>query len=170
VTEKGQKALTYLPAQKQTFSDPQTRGKAEVSCHANVASKKEPLRFERVNAVTLKLTDGKMIQTPRSHGQWPGFNTTRAVAWVINAGWPLDGSGGLARCGEQAHGPVTLAEAKSAAILMARRKFAGPVATVTDPAGRLNRLAVLLEEFNKTAPSPMAAFHPEPALESENFA
>ena len=44
------------------------------------------LRFEEVNAVTLKLTDGRGSLVPACHGYWPGYQTTRAVAWLMGIG------------------------------------------------------------------------------------
>ena len=61
-------------------------------------SQKTHLRFERVNEVTFKLTDGELTNVPASHGQWGGYRTTKAVAWVINIApgqW-------LARCRDEA--------------------------------------------------------------------
>ena len=46
-------------------------------------SQKTKLHFERVNEVTFKLTDGEVTNVPASHGQWGGYRTTKAVAWVI---------------------------------------------------------------------------------------
>lgn len=43
----------------------------------------QKLVWERVNSVTWKLTDGRRTDTPRSHGQWPGFKTSRALGWVM---------------------------------------------------------------------------------------
>ena len=68
-------------------------------------SQKTNLRFERVNEVTFKLTDGEVTNVPASHGQWGGYRTTKAVAWVINIApgqW-------LARCRDEApdHHPST---------------------------------------------------------------
>jgi hypothetical protein len=47
-------------------------------------SLKSRLRFERVNEITFKLTDGEATNVPASHGQWGGYRTTKAVSWVIN--------------------------------------------------------------------------------------
>ena len=79
-------------------------------------SQKTKLHFERVNEVTFKLTDGEVTNVPASHGQWGGYRTTKAVAWVINIGpgqW-------LARCGDEASGPSSFNEAKANALAMAR--------------------------------------------------
>ena len=45
------------------------------------------LRFEELNEVTLKLTDGGGSNIPSSHGLWGGYRAARALAWVINVGW-----------------------------------------------------------------------------------
>jgi hypothetical protein len=65
--------------------------------------------------VTWKLTDGESSNVPASHGQWGGYTTTKAVAWVINVApgqW-------LARCEDRACGPSPINEAKADAVAMA---------------------------------------------------
>jgi hypothetical protein len=79
-------------------------------------SQKTKLHFERVNEITFKLTDGELTNVPASHGQWGGYRTTKAVAWVINIApgqW-------LARCRDEASGPSSFNEAKANALAMAR--------------------------------------------------
>jgi hypothetical protein len=79
-------------------------------------SPKTNLRFERVNEVAFKLTNGELTNVPASHGQWGGYRTTKAVAWVINIApgqW-------LARCRDEASGPSSFSEAKANALAMAR--------------------------------------------------
>ena len=79
-------------------------------------SQKTHLHFERVNEVTFKLTNAEATNVPASHGQWGGYRTTKAVAWVINIApgeW-------LARCRNEASGPSSFNEAKANAIVMAR--------------------------------------------------
>src|SRR5262245_9187645 len=79
-------------------------------------SRKTNFSFERVNKVTFKFTDGEATNVPASHGQWGGYRTTKAVAWVINIArgqW-------LARCRNEASGPSSFVEAKSNALAMAR--------------------------------------------------
>lgn len=78
-------------------------------------SSKTNLRFERVNEVTFKLTDGEGTNVPASHGQWSGYRTTKALAWVIKIGpdaW-------LARCGDRSCGPTTFDTAKADALRIA---------------------------------------------------
>ena len=41
------------------------------------------LRFERLNEVTWKLTNGEMTNVPACHGFWGGYRTSKAIAWVI---------------------------------------------------------------------------------------
>ena len=105
-------------------------------------SKKPAFRFEEVNDVTWKLTNGEMTNVLASHGQWPGFRTTKALASVINIGWINNSSAWVARCGDQACGPMSVAEAKAIAKAMVQ----GAVGdyTITDPVGHLNGLAVRL--------------------------
>jgi hypothetical protein len=79
-------------------------------------SQKTNLRFERVNEVTFKLTDGESTDVPASHGQWGGYRTTKAMAWVINIApgqW-------LARSRDEVSGPLSFHEAKANALAMAR--------------------------------------------------
>jgi hypothetical protein len=73
-------------------------------------------RFEQVNEVTWKLTNGEITETPASHGQWGGYRTTKALAWVIRVArrkW-------LARYGDMVCGPLSLPKAKAAAMAMAK--------------------------------------------------
>ena len=79
-------------------------------------SEKSLLRFERVNEITFKLTDGELTTVPASHGQWGGYRTTKVVASVINVAsgqW-------LARCQNEVSGPSPFNEAKANAFAMAR--------------------------------------------------
>ena len=73
-------------------------------------------KFEKVNEVTLKLTNGERDFTPASLGQWAGYQTTKALAWVIC----LHPGEWLARCGDQACGPESLSLAKADAVAMAK--------------------------------------------------
>jgi hypothetical protein len=96
------------------------------------------LRFERVNEVTFKVTDGEQTNVPASHGQWAGYRCTKAIAWVICVApgrW-------LARLGDQACGPSPLHEAKANAVAMA--KGAAGDYQVSNPIAHLNGLATRL--------------------------
>lgn len=73
-------------------------------------------KFERVNEVTWKLTNGELTTVSASHGQWGGYRVTKAIAWVICL---VPGSW-LARCRDMACGPSSLAKAKAAAMAMAK--------------------------------------------------
>jgi len=73
-------------------------------------------RFEKVNEVTWKLTNGEITETPASHGQWGGYRTTKALAWVIR----VAPSKWLARYADIVCGPLSLPKAKAAAIAMAK--------------------------------------------------
>jgi len=78
-------------------------------------SQKAKLQFGRVNEVTFKLTNGELTSVPASHGQWGGYRTTKAVAWVINIApgqW-------LTRCRGEASGPSSFNEPKATALAMA---------------------------------------------------
>jgi hypothetical protein len=75
-----------------------------------------PLKCEKVNEVTFKVTDGELTNVPASHGKWGGYRTTKAFAWIIKLGpdaW-------VARCGEQICNPTSFKKAKSQALAMAR--------------------------------------------------
>ena len=86
-----------------------------------LATKKRPpnpsrFKFERVNEVTWKLTNGELITVPASLGQWGSYRATKALAWVIC----LVPGNWLARCGDMVCGPSSLAEAKRSAMAMAK--------------------------------------------------
>jgi len=102
--------------------------------------------FEEVNDVTWKLTNGERTNVPASHGQWPGFRTTKAIASVINIGWINNSSAWVARCGDQACGPMSLAEAKA--------MVQGAVGdyTIAHPIRHLNGLTARLVDQRETAP------------------
>jgi hypothetical protein len=73
------------------------------------------LSWVRVNEITWKLTDGKMSRTPGSHGQWGGYDTERAIAWVINLGWSFGRNDWYAFCGKKKIGPTDFNSARAAA-------------------------------------------------------
>ena len=101
-------------------------------------SQKTRLRFERVNEVTFKVTDGESTNVPASHGQWGGYRTAKAVAWVINIApgqW-------LARCRDEASGPSSFNEAKANALAMARGAHGDYF--IENPIDHLNGLQALL--------------------------
>ena len=79
-------------------------------------SQKTKLRFERVNEVAFKLTNGELTNVPASHGQWGGYRTTKAIVWVIKI---VPGQW-LARCRDETCGPSSFYEAKANALAMAR--------------------------------------------------
>jgi hypothetical protein len=79
-------------------------------------------RFEQVNEVTWKLTNGEITETPASHGQWGSYRTTKALAWVICVAprkWCVGPRKWLARYGDMVSGPLSLPKAKAAAMAMA---------------------------------------------------
>lgn len=78
---------------------------------------KVKLSWERINSVTHKLVvDGRVSHTPASHGQWQGYHTSFAVAWVMNADPHMGADGWVGRCrdkrGDWCLGPTTLEDAK----------------------------------------------------------
>jgi hypothetical protein len=109
-------------------------------------SQKTNLRFERVNEVTFKLTDGEVTNVPASHGQWGGYRTTREVASVINVApgqW-------LARCRNEVSGPSSFNEAKTNALAMARGAHGDYF--IQNPIDHLNGLQARLEDRQNNEP------------------
>ena len=82
----------------------------------NLSQKTNLLYCERVNEVTFKLTDGEVTNVPASHGQWGGYRTTKALAWIISSD-PMLGSPAVR---DQVCNPSSFNEAKSQALAMAR--------------------------------------------------
>ena len=95
-------------------------------------------RFEQVNEFTWKLTNGELTNTPASHGQWGGYRSTKALAWmvcVVPGKW-------LARHGNMVCGPLSLSKAKGAAMAMAKGRLgdyylANPIAHLNGLTARL---------------------------------
>jgi hypothetical protein len=108
-------------------------------------SQKTNLRFERVNEVTFKLTDGEATNVAASHGQWGGYRTTKAVAWVIKIG----SDAWLARCGDEASGPSSFNEAKVNALAMARGAHGDYL--LENPIDHLNGLQAQLLDSDEDA-------------------
>ena len=103
------------------------------------------LRFEQVNEVTVKLTDGKGSLVPASHGQWAGHHTTRAVAWLMAVGngmW-------VARYRNKASRPMKLPAAKKYVVEMVKGIRPGRV--IDDPVRELNRMAAIVETYSSRA-------------------
>ena len=108
-------------------------------------SQKTKLHFERINEVSFKLTDGEVTNVPASHGQWGGYRTTKAVAWVINIApgqW-------LARCRDEVCGPSSFHEAKANALAMARGACGDYF--IENPIDHLNGLQARLLDCNGEA-------------------
>jgi hypothetical protein len=108
-------------------------------------SQKSLLRFERVNEVTFKLSDGELTTVPASHGQWGGYRTTKVIASVINVAPGL----WLARCRNQVSGPSPFNEAKANALAMA--KGAPGDYFIENPIDHLNGLQARLLDGNGEA-------------------
>jgi hypothetical protein len=106
-------------------------------------------RFEQVNEVTWKLTNGEITETPASHGQWGSYRSTKAVAWVINIA-PRKGCLGpatwLARYGDMVCGPLSLPKAKAAAMVMAKGRPGDY--HIQNPITHLNGLTARLIELH----------------------
>lgn len=125
-------------------SSPQTIGNKRFPVTVFGNSEIGPLHFERVNAVTIKLTDGVKIRQPGSHGQWSGFDQNRPLAWLMEVGWLAGKPAWCARLGPMSYGPTSLAKAKAAATAMVLGWFDQPVQVVTDPVGNLHRMQATL--------------------------
>ena len=95
-------------------------------------------KFEEVNDATWKLTNGEWTNVPASHGQWAGYRTTKAIAWVIG----LAPGKWLARCGDETCGPELLKHAKANATAMAKGG-AGDY-RIRNPISHLNELQARL--------------------------
>jgi hypothetical protein len=104
-------------------------------------------RFEKVNEVTWKLTNGEQTNVPASHGQWAGYRTLRAIAWVIC----IAPSAWLARCRDQVCGPECLSRAKAEAVAMA--KGGDGDYHIQDPIAHLNGLQAILLHTERGAAS-----------------
>jgi hypothetical protein len=107
------------------------------------------LVFERVNEATWKLTGGEQTNVPTSHGQWGGYRTSKAVAWLIDVGETAPAW--LARCRDHCCGPSTLREAKAAALAMA--KGACGDYRISDPVQHLNGMAARLLDAGEATSS-----------------
>ena len=124
-------------------------GHFEASHHIEItsvlAAKKRPpnpsrFTFEKVNEATWKLTNGEMTNVPASHGQWGGYRTSKAIAWVIN----VAPNAWLARCGDQTSNPSRFTAAKAEAMAMAKGACGDYV--VSNPIAHLNGLTAILLE------------------------
>ena len=107
----------------------------------DLSGKPRDLSFEEINEVTWKVTDGGGSLVSASHGQWPGYHTTRAVAWLMGIGngrW-------IVRYRNKASKPMKLPAAKKYALEMVKGIRPGRV--VTDPIGDLNRMQAVLAEY-----------------------
>ena len=103
-------------------------------------SRKTSLKCEKVNEVTFKITNEELTNVPTSYGQWGGYRTTKALAWIIGVGpnsW-------LARCENRACGPASFPQAKADALAMARGAIGDYY--ITNPIKHLNQLTVRLIE------------------------
>jgi hypothetical protein len=137
----GQERSEAVPSTGAPFSCLQHTDLPNNFCPKIEISEKKPLTFEQVNDVTWKLTDGEGINVPTSHGQWAGYRTTKAIAWVIEVApgyW-------FARYQSQSSRPTSLKKAKARAVGMAT----GSVREreVADPIRRLNFLRALVEDI-----------------------
>jgi hypothetical protein len=113
----------------------------------NLSLKTSPLRCERVNHSTFKITNGEFTNVPASHGQWSGYRTTRAVAWILK----LAPDAWIARCGDQICNPTSFKGAKLQALAMARGAIGDYF--VQNPIGELNQLQTCLLGVDEDAES-----------------
>ena len=111
----------------------------------NLSPKSLPHRCERINDCTFKITNGELSNTSASHGQWGGYRTTKALAWIIK----LESDAWVARCGNQICNPTSFNEAKSQALAMARGALGEYF--VERPIRELNGLQARLLDRNEAA-------------------
>src|SRR5262245_32912843 len=97
-------------------ADFQATDKAPEFRYKSGISGKRPLRCESVNEIRFKITDGEMCRVPAKKGWWAGYNTPRALGWVINVG----SAAWLARYDDQVSGPLSFGEAKAIALKLAK--------------------------------------------------
>jgi hypothetical protein len=71
---------------------------------------------------------------------WRGYRTTKAIAWVIDVG--VSKPAWLARYKDQCCGPMSLKDAKTAALAMAKGAFGDY--RVADPLSHLNGMSARL--------------------------
>ncbi len=117
-----------------------TNGPETASRHETHDLGKPSLWWIEQNEVTWKLTDGSSSRTPYVHGHWPGFNTEKAVGWVIDVGWVVSRHRYYARCGELRAGPFKrLKDAQAAAEALVADSH-----NCTKGALRLNAITALL--------------------------
>jgi hypothetical protein len=100
-----------------------------------------------VNDSTFKIANGELTNVPASYGQWGGYRTTKAMAWIIK----LAAEAWLARCGNQICNPTSFNEAKSQALALA--KGAAGDYFVADPIRELNELQARLLNTDEDAAS-----------------
>jgi hypothetical protein len=125
----GQNALRYRTGLGSPKSALQETDPEQEFLSRNSISKNQPLRCERVNEVTYKITAGEHTNVPACHGFWGGYRTTKALAWVMGLGHGL----WQARCKDQASGPTTFSRARADAMTMARCSEGDYVVPVSRP-------------------------------------
>ena len=111
----------------------------------NLSPKPSPLRCERVNDSTFKITDGELTNVPGSHGKWAGYRASKALAWIIK----LESDAWLARCGDQVCGPSSFGEAKASALAMAKGAHGDYI--VRNPISHLNGLQARLLDTDESS-------------------
>ena len=110
-------------------------------------SRNQLLCCERVNEVTYKITAGEFTNVPASHGQWGGYRTSKAEAWIICVAPGL----WLARRRDQCCGPSTYSQAKADALAMTKGALGDY--QIGNEVAHLNGLqALLLQRRGETAP------------------
>jgi hypothetical protein len=127
--------LRYRTGRAKQKSDSQTIELEAEFKPKNLSPKTDlPLQCEKVNEVTYKITNGEFTNVPASRGQWGGYRTTKALAWITKLGpdaW-------VARCGDHICNPTSFKEAKSQALAMARDAMGDYF--VPNPIPELNQL------------------------------
>jgi len=104
------------------------------------------LRFEEVNAVTLKLTDGRGSLVPACHGYWSGYSTTRAIAWLMGIGNGL----WIIRYRDKASRLMKLPAARKYALEMVKGTRPGII--LDDPVSHLNKITAAVMNARDSGP------------------
>jgi hypothetical protein len=143
----GQKHPTLVVDTGGPFSGLQATDLPGDFCPEIDISKKKLPWFEQVNDVTIKLTDGEQSNIPSSHGNWAGYRTTKALAWVIE----ISTGHWIARLENMRSSVTTLVRAKACAVAMASRSMQGRL--MADSVTELNALRAVIESHRDWHPA-----------------
>lgn len=123
------------PLENQGLQEPKT----------DLSRKQSVPSFEQINAVTVKVTDGRGTNAWTGRRSGDSYRTTRAVAWILAVGnecW-------VVRYRNKFSHPMKLAAAKKYSIEMVKGNRPGRV--IDDPIAELNRMAAIVEGYSRRA-------------------